>query len=115
MKTLKIRYIVPLGGKICYQAFEKDKKGNFVFYDVEVLEAIRYINADYATPKDKAEYEKLLLEVKIFEADKKAKEKLFEDIKNLDSLKERKEKLSLELEDINKSISTVEIALGNEQ
>ena len=112
MKTLSIRYSVPLGGEISYQAFEKDKKGNFVYYDVEALQSLRYIGAEYAVPKDKALYEKMLLEIKTLENEKLAKEKLADNIKNLDSLKQKEEQLKKELSEVSASIKTVETALA---
>jgi hypothetical protein len=115
MKKLAIRFIVSLGGDVPYQAMEKDKKGNFVYHDFEAIQALRLIGAEYATPKDIKEYEKLLGEIETLEAEKLAKDNLAKDIENLDELKAKRDSLTSELEEIEESIQTVEVALGQRE
>ena len=109
---MKIRYIVSLSGAdATYPAFEKDNKGEFVFYDVDKLEAVNLINAEYAIPKVQKEFDEAKAEVEKLKAKKAADLKLAEDIANLDTLKEREAELKAELKEVAASIKAVEVAV----
>jgi len=110
MKKLAIRFIVSLGGDIPYQALEKDNKGEFVFYEFDTIEALRLVDADYATPKVKADYEKAKANIEKLQEEKRASDKLIDDIKNLETLKAREIELKDELKEVSSSIKAVEVA-----
>lgn len=113
---MKIRYIVSMSGASeTFPAFEKDNKGEWVFYDVDKLEAVNLINAEYAVPKVEKEFKDALAEVEELKAKKEADKKLAEDILNLDTLKARKEELENELLDVESSIERVEVAMGTKE
>ncbi len=113
---MKLRYIVSMGGMTAsYPAFETDNKGEWVFYDVEKLEAVNLINVGYAIAKNEKEFKDALAEIEELKAKKEADKKLAEDILNLDTLKARKEELENELLDVESSIERVEIAMGTKE
>jgi len=112
MSKLAIRFIVSLGGDVPYQALEKDNKGEFVFYDFDTIEALRLVDAEYATPKDKKEYESAKANIEKLQAEKDAADKLVEDIKNLDILRAREIELKSELKDLTATIKATEAAIS---
>ncbi len=111
MKKLSIRFIVPLGGEISYQAMEIDKKGEFVFYDFDAIEAMRLIDADYATPKSKAEYEKMKANIKAIQEEADKKKELLDTIENLSTFKLELEAKELEVKELKAKIAIAEKAV----
>lgn len=108
---MKIRYIVSMSGASqTYPAFEKDNKGEWVFYDVDKLEGVNLVNAEYAVAKDEKEFKEALAEVETLKAKKEADKKLAEDIAELDNLKEKEKTLSDELKEVKARIKAVETA-----
>lgn len=112
---MKIRYTVSMSGAdSTFPAFEKDNKGEWVYYDVSDLEGVNLVDAEYAVPKVKKEYEDAKKNVDTLKAEKAAKEKLEKDAAELDGLKEREAKLKEELKDLSGRIKAVEAAIkGN--
>jgi DNA repair exonuclease SbcCD ATPase subunit len=107
-----IRYIISMGGATqSFPSFEKDNKGEWVFYDVDELEAVNLINAEYALPKVKKEYEDASKRVDELKAKKEAEKKLAEDLAKLDTLKARESELKAELKEVTASIKAVESAV----
>jgi len=114
MKKLSIRFIVSLGGVVSYQGLEKDKKGEFVFYEFDTIEALRLIDADYATPKSKADYEKAKANIQQIQDEADEKQRLIDNIENINELKLRKEALELELAEVTANLDSAENAINGE-
>jgi len=109
---MEIRYIISMSGiDIDYPAFEKDKSGEWVFYEVDDIQALRMIDNNVAVPKD----EKKLLEVRknidVLKAKKQAEIELAENIKNLDEMKAKEIELKAELKELSSKIKATETAV----
>lgn len=108
---MKIRYTVSMSGKdATFPAFEKDNKGDYIFYDVDKLEAVNLINAEMAVAQKEDEYKKALAEIEKLKAEKEAKKKLDEDLAKLEEMKSRELELKEELRDLTSRIKAVESA-----
>lgn len=106
---MQVRYIVSMAGNgVDYPAFEKDKKGNWVYYDVSELEAVNLINADMAVAKDDKEYTTASAKVETLKAQKVKADQLAKDLLILEDLKAEKVKLTTELKELNARIAEVE-------
>jgi len=113
---IKIRYIVSMSGASdTFPAFEKDNKGNWVYYKVDELEAVNLIKAEYAIPENQEEYETALAKIEELQSKKEADKKLAEDIAELDDLKNRESELLDELSEVQSRIERVEIATGQKE
>lgn len=112
---MKIRYIVSMSGSDkSFPAFEKDNKGDWVFHEVDDLQAIRMVELERAVPQDKDEFNEIKSNLDELKAKKEKELKLAEDIAQLDELKARKVELESELEEVSQKIDSVNEALGNE-
>jgi len=69
------------------------------------------VDAEYAIPKVKKEYDDAKKNVDVLKAEKLAKQKLEEDVACLDGLKEREAVLKEELKEISGRIKAVETAI----
>lgn len=110
MSKLAIRFIVSLGGEIPYQALEKDNKGEFVFYDFDTIEALRLIDAEYAIPKSKPEYEKAKTNIEKLQEEADKKKEISDAILNLSQYKLELEAKELEVKTLQEKISIAEKA-----
>ena len=109
---MKIRYIVSMSGaKKSYPAFEKDKTGEWVFHEVEDVEALRMVELERAVPKDEKEHQKVKANIEEIKAKKKAQLELSENIKNLDELRDEKFNLTSKLEEVSEKIEIAESAI----
>ena len=109
---MKIRYLVSMGGiDQSFPSFEKDFKGDWVYYSVEDIEAVNLINLEYAVAEKEAEYKKAKDNLEKLKAEKDAAIELSENIKNLDEMKLKESSLKDELKIISEKIKTVETAL----
>ena len=109
---MKIRYIVSMSGaNKSYPAFEKDKTGEWVFHDVEDVEALRMVELERAVPKSEAEFKKVKDNIEKIKAEKQAQLELAENIKNLDEMKERKVVIEAELKELTAKIKETETAI----
>lgn len=109
---MKIRYIVSMSGASqTFPAFEKDNKGDWVYYEVDELEAVNLINAEYAVAKNDKEAKEAIAKIETLKADRIKAKKMADDIENLDKLKERAANLQAELSEVTAQIEAVESVL----
>lgn len=109
---MKIRYIVSMSGsEKSYPAFEKDKTGEWVYHEVDDLQAIRMVQLERAVPKNQKEFETAKANIEKLEAEKQAKLELAENIKNLDEMKQREVALKEELKELTAKIKATELAV----
>lgn len=108
---MKIRYLVSMGGvDKSYTAFEKDNKGEFVFYDATEYEAVTLIDAGIAIAEKETEYKKAKDNFEKNKAEKEVNDRLIRNLAIKDDLVARKEVLEAELSQINDDLEQIEKA-----
>lgn len=111
---MRVRYIKSLSGAVqTYPAFEKDEKGEWVFYEVDELEAVRLIDAEYALAEKETEYKKAKANVEVLLKDAENKRIIAENAEKLESLKVQRDTLTAQLAEINSTISIIENAMNS--
>lgn len=106
---MKIRYLVSMGSvDKSYTAFEKDNKGEFVFYDVTEYEAVTLIDAGIAIAEKETEYKKAKDNFEKNKAEKEVNDRLIRNLAIKDDLVARKEVLEAELSQINDDLEQIE-------
>lgn len=106
---MKIRFTVSMSGAVSYPAFEKDKAGEWVFYDFEDEEALRMVELERAVPQDKKKFDEVKANIEKIKAKKQADLELSENIKNLDVMKAREVELKNELKELTSKIKETEL------
>ena len=110
---MKIRFTVSMSGAVSYPAFEKDKTGEWVFYDFEDEEALRMVELERAVPQDKKKFDEVKANIEKIKAKKQADLELSENIKNLDVMKAREVELKNELKELSSKIEETDTAINS--
>lgn len=98
---MKIKFIVSVGGiDYTYQPNE--------IYEIEDLEAVRFIDSGLAEAKNKKDYDAVVEKIELQKEEEKKAQKLSELNATLESLKEEKEQIENRLKEIEVSILEVE-------
>lgn len=113
---MKIRYIVSMSGATAtFPAFEKDYKGDYVFYDLDDYEAVRLIDAEMCVAKNEKDYIKAKENYESLKAENERKKIIAEKINKLGEMKEKRDSLKNELDELEKEINLIENAVNQEK